>query len=165
VTKKQRTLDIDEDLNFQRKEWFGQRVGIALLAAFVIAALLGFTGSGGVMNHATAGERGGAIFVEYDRIVRRGAMTSMTLHFHSDPPGFIQFWVSAPYLADVRIESVAPIPQTVTVEENRQVYTIRAASTDVAVTIELEHKSVGRLHGEVGVVGGPSAQFRQVSLF
>ena len=162
---KKRTLDIDEDLEFQRKEWLGQRVGIVLLSAFVMAALLGFTGSGGVLNDATAGERGGAIFLEHDRIVRRGAMTSMTLHLHSDPPGFIQFWVSAPYLAEVRIESVAPIPQTVTVEQNRHVYTIRAASADVAVTIELEHKSWGRLRGEVGIVGGPSAQFRQVSLF
>lgn len=162
---KKRALEIDEDLAFQRMEWFAQRIGITLLSLFVVAALLGVTGSGGVLNHATAGARDGAVYVEYDRVVRRGATTRMTLHFHQDPPGFIQFWVSAPYLADVSVESVAPLPQTVTVEESRHVYTIRAASPDVAITLELEHKTWGRLEGEVGLVGGPSARFDQIALF
>jgi hypothetical protein len=162
---KKRTLEIDEDLAFQRKEWFGQRVGIAVLALFVIAALLGLTGAGGVLNHGIAGERGGAIYVEYERIVRRGAPATITLHFHSDPPGFIQFWVSARYLERVHIQSVSPMPQTVTVEESRHVYTIRAGSPDVAVTVEMEHKTWGALEGDVGVVSGPSARFNQISLF
>lgn len=163
MTKK-RTLEIDEDLAFQRREWFGQRIGIAILGLFVTAALLGFTGSGGVLNHATAGQRDG-VYVEYDRVVRRGAKTTLTLHFHRDPPGFIQFWVSAPYLADVNIESVAPVPQTVTAEESRHVYTIRAASPDVSVALEMEHKTWGTLDAEVGIVGGPSVRFSQISLF
>jgi len=162
---RKRTIELDDDLAFQRKEWFGQRIGIAVLSLFVIAALLGLTGSGGVLSHATAGERDGAVYVEYDRVVRRGAKATMTLHFHSEPPGFIQFWISAPYLADVQIDSVSPVPQTVTVEESRLVYTIRAASPDVAVTLEVEHKRWGRHEGEVGIVGGPSARFRQISVF
>lgn len=163
MTKK-RALEIDEDLAFQRREWLGQRIGIAILGLFVTAALLGFTGSGGVLNHATAGQRDG-VYVEYDRVVRRGAKTTLTLHFHRDPPGFIQFWVSAPYLADVNIESVAPVPQTVTAEESRHVYTIRAASPDVSVALEMEHKTWGTLDAEVGIVGGPSVRFSQISLF
>lgn len=162
---KKRSIEIDEDLTFQRKEWFAQRVGITLLSLFVIAALLGLTGSGGVLNHATAGQRGGAVYVEYERVVRSGTPATMTLHLHNDPPGFIQFWVSAPYLADVNVESVSPMPQTVTVEESRHVYTIRAASPDVAITLEMEHKTWGRLEGEVGIVGGPSVRFSQLSLF
>lgn len=164
MSRKARTIEIDEDIAFQRKEWFAQRVGIVMVSLFVLAALLGLTGAGGVLNHGTAGERGG-VSVEYERVVRRGGMATMTLRLHSDPPGFIQFWVSAPYLADVRIDSVAPMPQTVTVEESRQVYTIRAASPDVAVTLEMEHMTWGRLEGEVGIVAGPSARFSQISLF
>lgn len=162
---RKRTLELDEDIAFQRKEWLGQRIGIAVLSLFVIAAFLGLTGSGGVLSHATAGERNGPIYVEYERVVRRGATTSMTLHFHSDPPGFIQFWISAPYLAGVRVDSISPLPQTVTVEKSRLVYTIRAASADVAVTLDMEHKGWGRHEGEVGIVGGPSARFSQISVF
>ena len=162
---RKRTIELDDDLAFQRKEWLGQRIGIAVLSLFVIAALLGLTGSGGVLSHATAGERDGAIYIEFERVVRRGAKSTMTLRFHSDPPGFIQFWISAPYLADVQVESILPLPQTVTVEQSRVVYTIRAASPEVAVTLEMEHNRWGRQEGEVGIVGGPSARFSQISVF
>jgi hypothetical protein len=165
MNKKARTLEIEEDIRFQRNEWLFQRIGVVVLCAFVVAAAIGLTGMGGPLSHAEAGERGGPLFVEYERFVRRGAKASMSLHVHSDPPGFIQFWVSAPYLEDVIVDSVAPIPQTVTVEGSRQVYTIRAALPDITVTLEMEHKTFGRLTGEVGIVGGPSVNIRQLSLF
>ena len=165
MNRKARTLEIEDDLQFQRKEWFFQRVGIAILSCFVIAAAFGATGMGGPLSHAEAGERGGPLFVEYERFVRRGAKATMRLHFRSDPPGFIQFWVSAPYLSGVIVESVSPTPQTVTVEGARHVYTIRAASPDVIVTVEMEHKTFGRLAGDVGIIGGTSVGIRQLSLF
>ena len=145
MNRKGRTLEIEEDLRFQRKEWLFQRVGIAILFASVIAAALGATGMGGPLSHAEAGERGGPLFVEYERVVRRSAKASMKLHFRSDPPGFIQFWVSAPYLADVIVESVSPTPQTVTVEASRHVYTIRAASQPRDVLAYLGYPIVRRL--------------------
>jgi hypothetical protein len=165
MSKKARTIEIEEDLHFQRKEWIFQRIGVAVVGVFVLAALLGLTGMGGPLSHASAGERGGPLYVEYERFVRRGAKATMKLHVRSDPPGFIQFWVSAPYLADVIVDSVAPVPQTVTVEGTRHVYTVRAASPDVTVTVEVNHQTFGRLEGEVGIVGGASVRFTQLSLF
>jgi hypothetical protein len=162
---KKDTLQIDEDLRFQKREWFAQRIGVIVVGAFVVAAALGFTGMGGPASHAVAGERGAPLYVDYERFVRRGAKATMKLHVHSDPPGFIQFWVSAAYLDDVIVDSVAPVPQTVTVEDSRHVYTIRAASPDVTVTLEMEHQTFGRLEGEIGIVGGPTVSFRQLSLF
>ena len=159
------SLQIDEDLEFQRKEWLAQRFGIGCIAVLVIGAALGFTGLGGPVSHAGAGAPGGPLYIEYDRFVRRGAKATMKLHFHSDPPGFIQFWVSAPYLEEVILDSVAPAPQTVTVEGSRHVYTIRAASPDVTVTVAMEHQTYGVLDAEVGIVGGESVSFRQMSLF
>ena len=165
MNKKAGALEIEEDLRFQRNEWFYQRFGVVILCIFVIAAALGVTGMGGPFSRAEAGERGGPLFVEYERFVRRGAKARMTLHVRSDPPGFIQFWVSAPYLQQVVVDSVAPVPETVTVERERHVYTLRAASPEVIVTVELEHQTFGRLTGEAGIVGGPSVTIRQLSLF
>ena len=165
MSKKARTLEIDEDLAFQHREWLFQRIGIAVLFVFIVSAGLGFTGMGGPMSHAEAGERGAPLHIEYERFVRSGAQSTMKLNLHSDPPGFIQFWLSAPYLEDVVIQSVAPIPQTVTVEGSRHVYTIRAASTDVTVKVDMEHQTSGTLEGEVGIVGGPTVSFWQLSLF
>jgi hypothetical protein len=158
-------LEIDEDAGFQRREWRLQRIGAALLGTFVIAAALGVTGMGGPVSRAEAGERGGPLFVEYSRVVRRGAKARMTLHIRGDSSGFIRFWLSAPYLEQVLVESVAPVPETATVESARRVYTIRAASPDVAVTVEMEHQTFGRRTGEVAIVGGGTVTIRQLSLF
>jgi hypothetical protein len=165
MNKKARTIEIEEDLQFQRKEWIFQRIGVGVIGAFVIAAMLGLTGMGGPLSHASAGERGGPLFIEYERVVRGGAKATLKLHVRNDPPGFIQFWVSAPYLEHVIVDYVVPEPETVVVEEGRHVYTIRAASPEVTLTVEMEHQTFGRLDGEVGIVGGPAVRFSQLSLF
>jgi hypothetical protein len=164
MSRKARTLEIDEDLRFQRKEWFFQRIGVALLVLFVLAALLGVTGSGGPLSHAEAGEPGGPVRVEYERFVRRGGMSTVKLHLRR-APGEVRFWVAAPYFEHVRIESVAPTPELVSVETDRHVYVIRSGSSDVTVTLELEHEAIGTLDAEVGLVEGPSVRFRQLAIF
>lgn len=162
---KRRTLDIDEDLAFQVKEWRAQRVGIVLLFLFVLGALLGLTGMGGPLSHGEAGDRDGAVRIEYERVVRRGTIATVTLHLRTSAPGDVHFWVSAPYVEQVKIDAVAPQPHTVSVEPGRHVYAIRSGSPDATVVIEMEHKTIGRIQAEVGLVGGPSARFSQVSLF
>jgi hypothetical protein len=57
VSKKPRTIEIDEDLRFQKREWLFQRIGIAILFAFVVSAFLGFTGMGGPMSRAESWAR------------------------------------------------------------------------------------------------------------
>jgi len=163
VTKK-RTLEIDEDLNFQRKEWFAQRIGMIALWIFVIAALLGFTGMGGPFSRGDAGDRSGPVHVEYERYVRRGGLSTLTLHLRT-APGDVRFWVSAPYFQHVRVDSVAPTPQLVSVESDRHIYLIRTGSPDVTVTLKVEHESAGTLDAEVGLAGGPSVHFSQLAIF
>jgi hypothetical protein len=162
---KKRSLEIDEDIEFQRKEWFAQRVGIALLSLFVLGALLGLTGVGGPLSRAEAGDRSGAIHAEYERFVRRGAMSTMTLHLRSNATSDVRFWVSAPYFEHVRIESIVPEPYLSSVDQARHVYAIRTESSEVTITLEIEHKTIGTIAVEVGVIGGPSLRFTQVSIF
>src|SRR5688500_4063366 len=164
MSKKARTLEIDEDLRFQRKEWFFQRIGALLLVLFVIAALLGFTGMGGPLSHGEAGERSGPLHVAYERFVRRGGTSTVKPHLRS-APGDVRYWVSAAYFEHARIEAVAPTPELVTVEAYRHVYVIRSGAAAVTVTLEVEHKAVGTLDAEVGLVGGPSVRFSQLAIF
>lgn len=158
------TLEIDEDLQFQRKEWFFQRIGVALLVLFVLAALLGYTGMGGPMSRGQAGEPGGPLHVEYERYVRRGGLSTVKLHLRS-VPGDVRFWVAAPYFEHVRIDSVAPTPELVSVETDRHVYLIRSGSSDVTVTLTVEHEAFGTLDAEIGLVDGPSVRFSQLAIF
>lgn len=162
---KKRSLQIDEDIEFQRKEWFAQRVGIALLSLFVFGALLGLTGVGGPLSRGQAGERNGAIYVEYERFVRRGAMSTITLHLRSNPTNDMRFWVAAPYFEHARIKTIVPEPELFSADEARYVYTIRTGLPEVTITLEIEHKTIGTIEGEVGVIGGPSLRFTQISIF
>ena len=164
MSGKHGTLEIEEDLGFQRKEWTFQRVGVAFLFLFVIGALLGLTGMGGLFARGEAADASGAVRVEYERFVRRGSFSRITVRFHTTP-GAVRFWVGAPYLERVNIDSVVPVPESVSVEENRHVYIIRAGSPDVFVTLNVKHDQAGTLHGEVGLVDGPSVHFSQLSIF
>lgn len=161
---RKRSIEIDEDIPFQKKEWFLQRIGIALLFGFVLAAMLGLTGMGGPMSRAEAAEPGGALRVEYSRVVRRGSLSTMKLHLQA-PPGELRFWVDASYFENVRIESLAPTPELVSIEKGRHIYVIRSNSPEVTVLLQVEHQTTGRVHGEVGIVGGPSVRFEQLTLF
>jgi hypothetical protein len=164
MSQKRRTLDIDEDLEFQQKEWFFQRLGVGVLLLFVLAALLGFTGMGGPMSEAEAGEPDGPVFVEYERFVRRGGLSTMKLHLRGTP-GEVRFWISAPYFDRVRVESVAPQPVQVSVEADRHVYLIRTGSADVTVIFEVEYDTIGRSDAELGLVDGPSVRIGQLAMF
>ena len=62
-------------------------------------------------------------------------------------------------------DSVAPTPQLVSVESDRHIYLIRTGSSDVTVTLKVEHESAGTLDAEVGLVGGPSVRFSQLAIF
>ena len=159
-----RSLEIDEDIAFQRKEWRFQRIGVAALFLFVLAALLGLTGMGGPLSRGKAGDSNGPVHVEYERFVRRGSFSKVTLHLRG-ATGAIRFWVSAPYLEHVQIDSVVPTPELESVETNRHVYLIRAGSPDVTVTLNVKHDGMGSLEADVGLVDGPSVRFTQFSIF
>jgi hypothetical protein len=162
---KKRTLEIDENLDFQRKEWVAQRIGLWVLAVFVFGALIGLTGVSGPLTHGEAGDRLGSIHLEYDRIVRRGTDGTLTLHLRTSVPGDIQFWVSAAYFESVTVERVVPQPYRQSVEHERHVYTIHAGSPEIAVMVDVQHNTIGRVDAEIGIVSGPSVRFTQWLLF
>jgi hypothetical protein len=159
-----RDLQIDEDLRFQRHEWQAQRLGRALLSLLVVAALLGLTGGGGPLSQAEATEPGGAIAIDYQRFVRRGARSTIVVRLRT-APGQARLWISDEYLRQVRVEAISPEPDSVSVEQRRHVYTFKTDSPDVTVALELEHSTSGRLHADIGVAGGPGVGFQQLAFF
>jgi hypothetical protein len=164
MSKKTRTLEIEEDINFQQREWFFQRIGKVMLFLFVGAALVGLTGMGGPLSHRDVSDAGGTVHVEYERFVRRNAPATIKVRLHGGP-GDLRFWVSSAYFEHVRIDSIVPPAQLVSTDSNRHVYLIRSATPDVLVTVELEHLSMGTREVEVGLVDGPSVRLSQLAIF
>jgi len=168
VSRKHPDLDIDEDPTFQEKEWFVQRIGMWVLFLFVLCAAFGLTGMGGPLSAARAGRPEEPVFVEYERFVRYGASSTLTVHLRAGgraPHGVVRFWVSGPYAATVHVASIDPPPQSVVVEGNRQVYSFETSASAIVVTLVMEALRVGTASGEVGLVDGPSVAFSQLVLF
>lgn len=115
MARESQELDIDQDLEFQRREWFVQRIGWWALTAFIAAAILGLFG-GGPLSSAQAGESGAPLWVEYERFLRVGAASRISVH-GSLPPSEAGFQLRLPraYLDAFRIDRIVPEPQTITI--------------------------------------------------
>jgi hypothetical protein len=160
VSEKHRDLDIDEDLTFQNREWVAQRFGMGILFLFVLGAALGLTGMGGPLSTGRAGRTSDRVFVEYDRFVRSGAVSTILVHLRAEH-GAVRFWVSAPYFESVRVYRIAPALQLVSVDNDRHVYTVESGSSQVTIALEVEYLRTGRLDAAVGLLDGPSVEFTQ----
>ena len=69
---KHRGLQIDENLQFQQREWRTSRAAWIVLLLTMAAMALGLFGNG-PLSEARAGEPGDALWVEYSRFGRFGA--------------------------------------------------------------------------------------------
>ena len=67
-----RSLEIDEDMNFQRREWTVERWFWLLLCLILACAVLGVFG-GGPLSWTSVADSAGTMRVEYDRMQRVSA--------------------------------------------------------------------------------------------
>lgn len=104
------TVDVETDRKFQERFWIAVRIGWVGMAAILLAAILGFTGSGGSFS----GQRlsAGEVTVEIPAVSRWAASDTMTIKTRASaerttvlvPAGF----------GDVfSLESINPQPQSV----------------------------------------------------
>jgi hypothetical protein len=158
-------LEIRQNERFQRREWRLERVGWALLAAFVVAGLAGGLGSGPVSWRTAASERG-LVTVEYDRIAHYEADDAVRLTFSPEAVGNgeIAFEITGDWLAEIDRQSIIPQPSdeiAILGGVLLEVPVERPGTT--AVTIAFRAQAVGALSGRVSV-RGDDASFDQFVL-
>ena len=108
------SLQLHEDLAHERREWKLQRVGWALMALALLAAVLGLFGHGPLSETASA-SAGGALTVRHQRFERYqapseydiGAMPALAAG------GVLVLRVEPALLARIEIERFEPAPQQV----------------------------------------------------
>jgi hypothetical protein len=160
-------LELDDDEPFQLREARFQRVGSAVLVAFVIAALAGLFGSG-PLSDATA-EVPGGLRVEYRRLAQYETPDSLTIRLPAADATRPErrVWLDRHYLEDVRVEGVTPLPQRVEATDRGSVYVFPVApGHPLVVTFQMQPERLGVVRGAVGVDRadgeGPSVAFRQL---
>jgi hypothetical protein len=158
-------LDIDEDFEFERKEWHRQRIALVFLSLVLAAALAGLIGSG-PLSHAIAGEPGGVLWVEYERFARLSALQELRVHVRPGPSddGLVVLWLRRDFVERHQVPRVTPPPVAVDARTDRFEYTFRAPDSHatIAVTFDLEAADWGVATAEIGIAGGPTVSFRQL---
>jgi hypothetical protein len=163
--KRREGLEIDQDLEFERRSWRWQRVGWGVISLILLAALLGLFGTGW-LDRAVAGQPGSQLWLEYNRFGRLQAETSR-LQIHLGPGaganGKVRIWFNLEYMKGVRVTNLTPEPESVEAGPERFTYVFSApdASQPIVVIFRLEPDKIGSLNGQVGLEGGASLSFKQ----
>ncbi|HEX2215609.1 MAG TPA: hypothetical protein VHG27_02770 [Xanthobacteraceae bacterium] len=74
-----RSLQIEEDMTFQRRNWFAERCAWAVMGLVLIAAAIGAFGGGGPLTSTSASDVRAALHAEYGRMQRINAPTTIKL--------------------------------------------------------------------------------------
>ena len=165
ASRKDDGIEINEDLDFQRRSWKVQRIGWMVMLLAVVAGLAGLFGRG-PLSSAELGAEGSAIRVEYERFVRRDAPSLLTVHFGRDAIGAdstVKVWIDREWLAGMEVTAITPEPEETETGATRLHYTFRVdpSSPPARIAYNLETRSIGPLTGRVGLVNGPTYSFAQ----
>jgi hypothetical protein len=147
------SLEIDQDLDFQRREWRVQRVLWVGAALLLVLAVLGLFGTGPISSTtATSGD--GTVAVDYHRFVRHDGRASLRFHVSGDQASNqqIALWISQGYIDNMQIEDITPQPTEVRSAGDRTifVFAVDQPGDPLNATFSLRPSHIGRISGEAG---------------
>jgi hypothetical protein len=159
-------LEIDQDLDFQRRSWIVQRIGWALMFLIVLAAVLGLLGPGR-LSHGRA-DAPGAMSVEYQRLSLYETPDTLTVRLEPavTAQDTVRVALDRGFLDSAKMTSVLPPPVRVEAAAGRLVYVFAVAErgTPMTITFGFEPQVIGPRRGVVALEGAPaggSVTFRQ----
>lgn len=154
-------LEIDQDMPFQERMWRAQRVGWAIMALLLVAALLGAFGTG-LLSRATA--ESGPLQVQYDRFVRFESPAQLEVRVAPGAAGDdVRVTLSHEYLRHLLVEHITPQPEQVLDGGGRltYVFALAGAGEPAEITFHLRPERPGLLHAQVGLTDGQPTSFTQ----
>jgi hypothetical protein len=161
-------LQIDQDVEFQRREWRMERMGWVALAGFVIAAAAGVFGDG-PLSRASASDDSGQLVIRYERFLRASASSELHLQVVASTAnnGELTIWADPSYLRHIEVLSVVPEPKRVEQlgPHIAYVFAITAAAESAEIAFRYKPTRAGRLHGSFGVSKEAPVALRQFAFF
>ena len=160
------SIDIDQDIQFQKNSWKVQRVGWAMMLLIAAAAILGVFG-GGPVSKAHAGDAN-LLRIDYARFVRLESPEKVT--FNVGPAAqrvdaLVELWIDQEWLEEHDVKAIVPEPSETRVAAGRVIYRFDTESTGFPLRIEfdLETKGMGRMNGKAGISGSNPVVFNQLA--
>src|SRR5215210_220490 len=159
-------LQINENIDFQRRIWGFQTVGRVVMALVLLAALLGLLGPGLLSNGASAESPQAELGVkEYERFLR--FMKPTTLRIGLEPGAVTErearVWLDRQYIEGMQIQHVTPEPESMEAGPTRLTYVFNIEDPDqsTAFSFDLQPQKMGLLEGRVGLEGEEPVSFKQ----
>ena len=119
-------LDDPQQQKLHRREWVAERIGWALIAGAVGAALVGLLGPGW-LSHCETSSAGGRLSAEYYAAIRYEAPAELRLRFESPPADAdeLHLTISRSFGDAVTTEGISPTPIAVEMSDENLIYVFR----------------------------------------
>jgi hypothetical protein len=153
------TLQIQQDLDFQRRWHTVQRVGRVVFLVLFAAAIAGVFGTG-PLAHASASGSGGAFSVDYDRFLRTTQSSSLQVTPSTRQGGGGDIAIASSYADAIDIGNVTPQPDSETATGDRIVLSYQNR-LPAQVEVSVFPQTIGIHRATIWVRGRP-VSFRQV---
>jgi hypothetical protein len=147
-------IEVDQDLDFQRKDWRFERIGWGAMLLIGIAAVGGVFGHGPLSN-ATASADDGSLRIEYQRFERHGAASELTVFLRrgASTDSSVLLWIGDEFLRSVHLEQIVPMPERQTSLGDRTLYEVAMRSDTSRVSFHVTPQTIGARTLELGIAG------------
>ena len=149
------------DVTHERTVWKVEHWGWAMFAFILVLALFGAFGDGPL---ARAKAHNATLNVEYDRLVRYQAPSTIKVRLaRSGNSSMPALAVSQSFIERVEVQHVTPEPERVKGAHDSLIYIFDVAQTnqEVTITIDYKPKAYGKTTVRLGLLDGPQLQFTQ----
>lgn len=147
-------LQIDQDLQFQQRDWAVQRVTLSLMAAFLALASAGLFGPG-PLSHTQVRSVDDSLAVDYLRWGRRGREANLTVQVAPAlvHEGRIRLEMPARYFSDMELRGVTPRPERVEADGDvlRFVFAAPRPQSPIDITFAIQGQGMGPVNADVRV--------------
>lgn len=154
-------IELNDDRGYRMRERRYQRVGLALVAAFLAAGLLGLCGASGPLSHTVA--RSGGLTLEYPRFLHHEADSAVRVRLAGTAVtgDSVDIELGRSFLAAVDVDALRPQPAEETHTETGVRYRFAATpGAPVVVAVTFRPTRYGSLRATLATTAG-ALTFRQ----
>lgn len=153
---KRQHLEVDEDLEFQKRDWTFERIGWGFLLVVLVAAMTGALGRGPLSQRRVEAPDG-SVRVEYGRMERHGAPAALTVTARRRAPTdtSIWIWMNEDFLDGVAVDRLIPEPLTERSDARHTLleFALPRGTDSTRVTIRFTPDRIGPRVLELGILG------------
>ena len=165
VVQRHGDLEIEDNMDAQRRLWKVQRVGRGIALVVLALALAGGFGGGPLSDHKSSI---GGHSLEYERIGYRDSSQVYRLKVSNEvvQAGPVRIWIDQQTLARIKLEAIVPEPTRSMLAADRVIFEfeIRDTTGQAQILFDFQPTKAGIHSARIGVEGGPTFEPGQLFL-